>query len=237
MPKRPCDVAITADGQTILTADKFGDVYALPLLPSDDAPEESGAPAAAVAAQARPPASKGANPLTVHTQRNLQALEHQARQRASNAPKDTGPAFAHRLLLGHVSMLTCIAVAAHAGKPYILTGDRDEHVRVSRGLPQAHVIENFCLGHAAFVSAMCLPEPGVLVSGGGDDDLFVWDWFTGSLKAKVPLLEHAKLTHPDADKVAVAGLTTYNTNDAVLVIARCDKYEPPGRTRPRKMRG
>lgn len=236
MPKRPCDVAITADGQTILTADKFGDVYALPLLPSDDAPEESSGAPAAVAPQARPPASKGANPLTVHTQRNLQALEHQARQRANNARKDAGPAFAHQLLLGHVSMLTCIAVATHAGKPYILTADRDEHIRVSRGMPQTYVIETYCLGHTSFVSAMCLPEPGVLVSGGGEDDLFVWDWFAGFLKAKVPLLEHAKRTHPDADKVAVAGLTTYNTNDGVLVIARCDKYEFPI-TRPRKMCG
>ena len=224
MPKRPCDVAITADGQTILTADKFGDVYALPLIPSGDAPEESGA--AATATKARPPASKGANPLTVHTQRNLQALEHQARQRANNARKDAGPAFEHQLLLGHVSMLTCIAVAAHAGKPYILTGDRDEHVRVSRGMPQAHVIENFCLGHTSFVSAMCLPEPHVLVSGGGDDDLFAWDWITGSLKATTPLLDQAKLTNPNVDKVAVSGLTTYNTSDGVLVIARCDKYDP-----------
>ena len=36
MPKRPCAIALTADDSQILSADKFGDVYSLPLLPIEE---------------------------------------------------------------------------------------------------------------------------------------------------------------------------------------------------------
>ena len=32
MPKRPCAVALTPDESTLLCADKFGDIYSLPLM-------------------------------------------------------------------------------------------------------------------------------------------------------------------------------------------------------------
>ncbi|KAK7924564.1 tRNA (guanine(10)-N2)-methyltransferase [Apiospora marii] len=230
MVKRPSDIALTADEKTILVADKFGDVYALPLIPSADDSLDGGA--AAALQEATLLARKGANNLTVHTQRNLRSLEEQARQRAAKAAqqqqqKDAGPTFKQDLLLGHVSMLTSIVAATADGRPYILTGDRDEHIRVSRGIPQAHVIENFCLGHTSFISTICLPRPDLLVSGGGDSELFAWDWKAGVLKSKVELLQHAKNeANVDGDKIDVTGLyPCHVAGGSGLLMAICERVK------------
>ncbi|ORY60189.1 uncharacterized protein BCR38DRAFT_350267 [Pseudomassariella vexata] len=218
MPKRPSDIALTPDNTKILVADKFGDVYSIPLVPSPQGSD----PLASTPLASRPaPPRKGANALTVHSARNLKALEDQKRQRENgggDASKKEGPDFEHELLLGHVSMLTSIALASSpGGKPYILTGDRDEHIRVSRGMPQAHVIETYCLGHTSFVNALCLPQPDVLVSGGGDDELYVWDWLAGVSKSKVDLLGPVQGIVEDARKVAVSGIYAHD-HDVVMVI-------------------
>ena len=126
MPKRPCSIALTPDNLTILSADKFGDVYALPLIPSSESiatvtPTIS-APAtpAPLSRSSTPsialPFKPQANELTVHTRRNLKALENQKISLQLNAPSqptDALPAFTSTLLLGHVSMLTAVLVATH----------------------------------------------------------------------------------------------------------------------------
>ncbi|KAH6650180.1 hypothetical protein F5144DRAFT_608191 [Chaetomium tenue] len=230
MPKRPCSLALTRDNLTILSADKFGDVYALPLLPSPTPPTTTSVtPGATTPSAPSPPASgpdesrsasatpSAATPnifkpqataLTVHTKRNLKALENQKISLGRRALEEqlNRPQFELTLLLGHVSMLTAIAVATttvpndddqgqggERVREYILTADRDEHIRVSRGMPQAHVIERFCLGHEDFVSRLCVApggRAGVLISGGGDDDLFMWDWAEGRLLGRAGVLEH-----------------------------------------------
>ncbi|KAF7516136.1 hypothetical protein G7054_g14282 [Neopestalotiopsis clavispora] len=141
----------------------------------------------------QPMPSKGADNLTVHTQRNLKALIDQERQRQSNPQPKTkeAPKFAHELLIGHVSMLTAIAVAEDAQRrPYILTADRDEHIRVSRGMPQAHVIQEFCLGHAP-LSTRCASRGPTSC---------------GVLRGKVDLLGRVRQVVPEAAKVAVSRL-------------------------------
>lgn len=108
--------------------------------------------------------------------------------------------FEHELLLGHVSMLTDIATVSfktndtdsfgarqNSRRSYILTGDRDEHIRVSRGRPQAWIIENYCFGHTQFVSKLCIPHQDILISGGGDDYLVIWDWRKGISLGKLDL--------------------------------------------------
>ncbi|KAI0482818.1 hypothetical protein GGR56DRAFT_685847 [Xylariaceae sp. FL0804] len=261
MPKRPCSISMTPNGATILSADKFGDVYALPLVPPSA--EEFGAGAASPAPeqqqqqQQQRAAPKGANSLTVHSRRNLKALEDQRKQLAArrDLPKAEGPAFAHELLLGHVSMLTAVVSAtmppptttttsssSSSSQPrsYILTADRDEHIRVSRGPPQAHVVEAYCLGHRAFVSALCLlpsPSPrrrcpgGLLVSGGGDDALFVWDWPVGRLLSTADLSAPVRAVAAAADTdatanttpIAVSRLVSYVVARRVFVIAICER--------------
>lgn len=198
MPKRPCAIAFTPDQETILCGDKFGDVYALPLLPnlSEKAPisfcvdsmTEGNTPS--VEANHAPSASL----RTVHTLKNRKALKHQLNSKSKKAPQKIID-FEHQLLLGHVSLLTdiiCVSlnrqdVPNSNQRTYIITSDRDEHIRISRGMPQAHIIEGFCLGHTQFVSKLCVPcwDHQMLISGGGDDHLLVWNWPLGHIECTV----------------------------------------------------
>ncbi|KAL1723076.1 FAD dependent oxidoreductase-domain-containing protein [Schizophyllum commune] len=92
------------------------------------------------------------------------------------------------LVLGHVSLLTA-CILTHDER-YIITADRDEHIRVS-WYPQAYEIESFCLGNEKFVSALHIPAsvPDRLVSGGGDPVLRVWDWMSGTIVREIPVLD------------------------------------------------
>ncbi|OJJ47832.1 hypothetical protein ASPZODRAFT_131423 [Penicilliopsis zonata CBS 506.65] len=188
MPKRPCAIALTSDDSTVLCGDKFGDVYALPLLPGEN---ETIGFSRHLEKKAYQPAATN---LTVHTRRNLEALEQQMRlTNVQGSKENSGATFEHAIVLGHVSMLTDLALVSLSSpaRSYILTADRDEHIRVSRGPPQAYVIENYCLGHTSFISKLCvLPWASeILVSGGGDSYLLVWKWAEGKLLQKVSLPE------------------------------------------------
>ncbi|CAM1506532.1 Fc.00g061730.m01.CDS01 [Cosmosporella sp. VM-42] len=231
MPKRPSSVAIAPDSQ-IICADKFGDVYSLPLIftPSSS----TGTPTPSVpAAAAKSSFKPSANSKTVHSKRNLRALSDQQRQmelrtKGDEASKTEGPDFEISLLLGHVSMLTSLVLGENEGRRYILTGDRDEHIRVSRYIPQAYVIEGFCFGHKEFVSNMIIPASRgeVLISGGGDEELFVWDWKAAKLLSKTSILSLAQEIAPELTKVAVSGLYSllYPTEfgKLVYILAICE---------------
>jgi tRNA (guanine-N(7)-)-methyltransferase subunit TRM82 len=223
MPKRPCALEVLPDNDTIICGDKFGDVYALPLLPSDESEKEAADLKAAQAAQDAKNAelrAKGllqpsATNLTVHTQRNLRSLEAQQKQKLFTPRKEV-LAFEHKLLLGHVSMLTDATFATREvegkSRGYIISADRDEHIRISRAAPQSHIIEGFCLGHTEFVSKIRLvPGTDLLISGGGDEWIGVWDWLNSKLKATVNIKRHLSkyLTATPEDKdpqVAVSGI-------------------------------
>ncbi|KZP01540.1 hypothetical protein CALVIDRAFT_9711 [Calocera viscosa TUFC12733] len=88
------------------------------------------------------------------------------------------------LLLGHVSIITALQLSPD-GK-HIITGDRDEHIRVSR-YPASYVIERFLFGHRRYVTALHIPPfaPETLISGGGEPQLFLWDWADARLRGKV----------------------------------------------------
>lgn len=204
MPKRPCAISLTPDETTILCADKFGDVYSLPLLEiSNGGSPATGSESCRNSLKEDEPVEQSfipaANTKTVHTLRNRRALlDQQAHTKV--VPKLKSSNFKHQLLLGHVSMLTdllCISISDYTSNPpqprtYIFTSDRDEHIRVSRGIPQAHIIEGFCLGHTEFVSKLCIPHwyEQILISGGGDDYLLTWNWLSGEILQKVDLKKH-----------------------------------------------
>jgi tRNA (guanine-N(7)-)-methyltransferase subunit TRM82 len=243
MPKRPCALEVLPDNDTIICGDKFGDVYSLPLLPSDESEKEAVEAKAAQAAQEAKNAElraqglfqPSATNLTVHTKRNLRSLESQQKQKLFTPRKEV-LAFEHKLLLGHVSMLTdaTFAVREVEGKSrgYIITADRDEHIRISRAAPQSHIIEGFCLGHTEYVSKICLvPGTDFLVSGGGNDWIGVWDWPNFKLKASINIQQHLSKflvpTPEDKDpQVAVSGIWVVpiqnQPNDCAIVIA-CEK--------------
>jgi len=248
MPKRPCALEILPDNDTIICGDKFGDVYSLPLLPTDESEKEASDAKAAQAAQDAKDAelraqarSSGvafkpsATNLTVHTKRNLRSLEAQQKQKLFTPRKEV-LAFEHKLLLGHVSMLTDATFATRdfEGKTrgYIITADRDEHIRISRAAPQSHIIEGFCLGHTEFVSKLCLvPGTDLLISGGGDDWIGIWDWPNYSLKTSINIREHLSkylvATPEDKDpQVAVSGiwaLPIANRQGSNAVVIACEK--------------
>ncbi|PGH06898.1 hypothetical protein GX51_02143 [Blastomyces parvus] len=227
MPKRPCAVVLSSDESTIICGDKFGDVYSLPLFPREDykpPPKKS--------AQPSQPAQPSASVLTVHTKRNLQALEQQLKLGAKISTEKAGPSFELKLLLGHVSMLTDVAymdlsVGSESAvcRPYIITADRDEHIRVSRGPPQCHIIHTYCLGHTAFVSRLCfLPwSASTLISGGGDDYILAWRWAEGKLLQKIPIPldgivkaaneESATAAEQSAPGIAVNGIYAVSFTD------------------------
>lgn len=216
MPKRPSSIKVSADSQ-ILCADKFGDVYAIPLIKSPEPyvpPVKSSTLSSAGAASRTLPKQPAATVLTVHSKGNRAALAAQQRalEKGTNdisKAEAGGPDFEHTLLLGHVSMLTALLLAEDGqGRKYILTSDRDEHVRVSRYIPQAHVIHGFCLGHKDFVADMVIPlrRKDLLVSGGGDEELIVWDWLHGKVLSKAGILSVVKEVTPQATTVAVSKL-------------------------------
>ena len=197
MPKRPCAVALTPDESTLLCADKFGDVFSLPLLgqthdpvscPADDKQGLGNGPNGAPPKDFVPSASA----LTVHTKGNREALRQQQKIKNPKAEKKSLN-FEHQLLLGHVSLLTdvtCVTISSsNRMRNYILSSDRDEHIRVSRGVPQAHIVEGYCLGHTEFISKLCIPPayPHLLISGGGDGALLLWDWHSGKIRQKLDL--------------------------------------------------
>jgi hypothetical protein len=200
MPKKPCAIVISPDDKSIYSADKFGDVYSLHLIPTaEDEADFRARPKKVAEPKTFAPS---ATETTVHTKANLRSLESQLKQaqkgKALTKPKEPLD-FPHELLLGHVSLLTDLLVTTikpdeNSEKPrtYLITSDRDEHIRISRGPPQSYVIEGFCLGHHEFINKLCLAEPGLLVSGGGDDDLLVWDWISQKLVNRVNILKAAQ---------------------------------------------
>lgn len=190
MPKRLCAVALTNSQDTILAGDKFGDIYALPLHPSSDS---KAIRPAKPQVEALRPFKPSASELTVHTKGNREALRQQKLYKAA-APKKQEPTFEHQLILGHVSTLTDLVMGLDPSndiREYIVSADRDEHIRVSRGIPQAHIICNYCLRHTDFVSRLCMlaEQPQFLISGGGEPSLRIFDWLAGTIVAEIDFEE------------------------------------------------
>ena len=213
MPKRPSAVVLTPDNSTILCADKFGDVYSLPLFGQAYQPKavDSGhTNGTEKQKQKQKPFTPSATSLTVHTKRNRDALRQQ--QKSTNLREEKKSLnFDHKLLLGHVSLLTdvmCVNLVSplHKSRNYILTADRDEHIRVSRGIPHAHMIDGYCLGHTEFITKLCVPPAydHLLISGGGDDYLMLWDWPAGKMLQRFDLrglVDTFRNTHFEAGKL------------------------------------
>jgi tRNA (guanine-N(7)-)-methyltransferase subunit TRM82 len=216
MPKRPCAIALSYNESAIICADKFGDVYSLPLLISHGSIGQDCSTIPSNSRHSTPLALESfrpaANVLTVHSARNRKALQNQSRQEHKETEK-TEVHFEQKLLLGHVSMLTDVALVEYDGRNYIVTADRDEHIRISRGIPQTHIIEGYCLGHTEFVSCLCAPAtyPDLLISGGGEDEIYVWNWLEGKIVQKVNLRSQISKyileANQDLDAAEVIGIT------------------------------
>lgn len=90
-----------------------------------------------------------------------------------------------QILFGHVGMIASIAFVPNrtdpqGPPPLVITGDRDEHIRISRWGPQraAYVIERFLLGSQSFVGALAVVTDSTgsqrLITSEGGENLRVW---------------------------------------------------------------
>ncbi|KAG8691608.1 tRNA (guanine-N(7)-)-methyltransferase non-catalytic subunit trm82 [Ceratobasidium sp. 423] len=155
IPKRANVLKLSQDGQTILVADKFGDIFSYPLVPPESTP------------QPQPAENAGSKSIAVAMHDN---------------PHGT-------LILGHASIITDF-VLTH-GEKQVVSADRDEHVRVS-WYPDGWDVDRYCQGHKKFVSALEIPScaPSILISGGGDPELYIWEYKTGKNIARIPVWDH-----------------------------------------------
>ncbi|KAJ1958814.1 hypothetical protein GGI12_004647, partial [Dipsacomyces acuminosporus] len=93
------------------------------------------------------------------------------------------------LLLGHVSIL-CDIKFTWGDRPYVLTCDRDEKLRVSK-YPNSYNIQSFCLGHTEFVTSVAAPRFAVenAVTGSGDGTVRLWNIVSGEQLQRIDLKE------------------------------------------------
>ncbi|KAI8378208.1 WD40-repeat-containing domain protein [Choanephora cucurbitarum] len=110
-------------------------------------------------------------------------------------------------IVGHVSMVTDMLLTPD--EKYVVTSDRDEHIRVSR-FPNGYNIESFCLGHTDVITSIkLLPwKTDVLVSAGGDGTVRLWDYLKGSCLQTIDLKEQIEDHKPPAADA--------NSEDAII---------------------
>lgn len=112
-------------------------------------------------------------------------------------PIDSQPPVSEKQLvpiLGHVSMLTQVLMIPFEGKQYILTADRDEHIKVSY-YPQTFVVKHWLFGHEEFISSMVVPgfDAKLLITAGGDNSIYLWNWLDNKL---VSSFDFSELVQP-----------------------------------------
>lgn len=91
------------------------------------------------------------------------------------------------VLMGHFcSIITCISLSKYHKPEVFATSDRDGRVRISilpdNPMEGAHEIQSYCFGHTKFVSSAAFIESNgieIIVTGGGDGCLKVWDIDSG----------------------------------------------------------
>ncbi|RLV90003.1 hypothetical protein JA1_004859 [Spathaspora sp. JA1] len=179
LSKRPCAISIDAETKNVIVADKFGDVYAVPIDSEEPVPEKQLSP-----------------------------------------------------VLGHVSMLSDVLMTTYKGKQFIITSDRDEHIRISN-YPKSYVVKDWLFGHREFVSDLYISEhdTSVLISGGGDDFICLWHWFDNRLLTKIELRDLIQeylhdghlppsrfLTEDSKKEISVAKIASVKTDSSYLLI-------------------
>ncbi|XP_020590516.1 tRNA (guanine-N(7)-)-methyltransferase non-catalytic subunit wdr4 isoform X1 [Phalaenopsis equestris] len=129
-------------------------------------------------------------------------------------------------LLGHYcSIITSLKFSPDG--QFIATADRDFKIRISvfpkEHLKGAHEIQNFCLGHTDFVSCLTFIRPPdchqiLLLSGGGDATIRLWDHVSGCLLHTFDVGKKAGLLESKVDdSLAVTDINAFL--DGSLVFA------------------
>ncbi|CAO3629296.1 unnamed protein product [Mucor hiemalis] len=125
-------------------------------------------------------------------------------------------------ILGHVSMVTDMLMTPD--DKYVITSDRDEHIRVSR-YPNGYNIECFCLGHTDVVTVISLLpwNESVLVSSGGDGTIRLWDYLKGTQIQLLDLKEHIEAYKPPAadanSEDAIVSSVSFDSKNQTVAVA------------------
>ncbi|KAH8555340.1 WD40-repeat-containing domain protein [Umbelopsis sp. PMI_123] len=128
-------------------------------------------------------------------------------------------------IVGHVSMLTDMTLSND--EKYVITADRDEHVRVSR-FPNGYNIESYCMGHTDVVTNIQLIPwaPSILATVGGDCTLKLWDFVAGKELQSLDYKSYVEKYVPDGvdantmDPIVMKMQLSSKDNIAVLSIAK-----------------
>lgn len=122
---------------------------------------------------------------------------------------------------GHYSVVTELAILQplNSNMRYIASSDKDEKIRISRW-PHSYDIVCFCLGHTMYVTNVCLVQNAalgldVLVSTGGDNQLFVWNYLTGKKLFQLDLSVHVTHTALSQALRKNYGATTLSSTSVV----------------------
>ena len=93
-------------------------------------------------------------------------------------------------LLGHVSVLTAHILTEDGQGKWLISADRDEHIRVTR-YPNTYVIERYMFGTDGFVSSIHIPKghPELLLSAGGEGVMRIWNWKTGKQVGSIDIAD------------------------------------------------
>ena len=115
------------------------------------------------------------------------------------------------LLLGHTaSPIMCMLHDSVNG--LLLTGDREEKIRVSR-FPKTAIIERFCFGHKSAITAMCSMSDNNMVSSSSDGSIIIWNHIQGRIVQRLSLEKDtfaSKLSYSQSLRV-LAALTNNKT--------------------------
>ena len=157
MLKRASAITYDAGTSSIIAADKTGEVYSFTYpVPSDQL---------AVYEKAKSlPSPDDQHPLT----------------------QPTDERFLGKWLLGHSSSVVALALTDTVWGRALVSGDRDEHVRISV-FPETWIIHAMGLGHTAFISCVTGVKGGV-ITGGGDKKVIYWG-MDGLIKAEHEISE------------------------------------------------
>ncbi|KAI7849575.1 WD40-repeat-containing domain protein [Circinella umbellata] len=125
-------------------------------------------------------------------------------------------------IVGHVSMVTDMTLSKD--EKFIVTSDRDEHIRVSR-YPNGYNIENFCLGHSDVVTYIqVFPwDESLLISAGGDNTIRVWEFLKGKEVQSLNIKEYiqpymAKATDANSEEPMVRKLAIDPTKKLIAIV-------------------
>lgn len=81
-----------------------------------------------------------------------------------------------QFLLGHNSII--LDMMFDPNENFLITCDRDEKIRVTN-FPNCYNIQSYCLQHTEFVSCIAFLTTRLMLSGGGDGTIRLWDFKKG----------------------------------------------------------